>query len=92
MKVDVVVNERSDVWLVHDTPFIETVKWAEFDMDMKKLYLILLSGRQQELGFPVPKELERAMKKARQLFLILMHDSSVKDCASIPLMVRGHNN
>ena len=89
MNVEIVINEKADVWLLHSAAFAETIKWAEYDLDLNKLYLVLLSGRQQEIGFPIPDKLANNLKNAAQLFLIQMTDEKIADCGVVPLFVRG---
>ncbi len=88
MKVDILVNENSQVWLLYDQPFAETVKWAEYDLDVNKVYLILLSGRQHELGLVIPDEMRALLRDGSQIYMVQMQDKKILDCGMIPLMVR----
>jgi hypothetical protein len=87
-KMDLLVNEKSDIWLLYDQPFAETVKWAEYELSLNKIYLGLLSGRQQELGLVIPKEMADLLKDGRQIYLVHMRDKNMLDCGAVPLMVR----
>jgi hypothetical protein len=87
-KLDLLVNEKSDIWLLYDLPFAETVKWAEYECALNKIYLVLLSGRQQELGLVIPAEMADFLKNGHQIYMVQMQDKKILDCGSIPLMVR----
>jgi hypothetical protein len=87
-KLDLLVNEKSDIWLLYDRPFSETVKWAEYDLELNKIYLVLLSGRQQEVGLVIADEMADLLKKGRQMYLVHMKDKSIADCGMVPLIVR----
>ena len=89
MKVDILVNEQSEIWLLYDTPFAETVKWTEYDLDTNKVWLVLLSGRQQELGLVIPREMRDFLQYGHQIYLVQMQDKKIADCGIVPLMVRG---
>jgi hypothetical protein len=82
------VNEKSDIWLLHDRPFTEAVKWAEYDLELNKMYLILLSGRQQEVGLVIPDEMVNPLRQGKQVYLVQMQDKTMVDCGAVPLMVR----
>ncbi len=89
MTVDLLVNEKSEIWLLYDKPFKETIKWAEYDLDLNKINLVMVSGRQQELGFVVPDDMQGDLQYGREIYLIQMNDKKVTDCGTVPLMVRG---
>lgn len=87
MGVDLVVNEKSDIWLLHDKPFAEIVKWIEFHQDLNKVILIMASGKQQELGMVVPEDIAKDLRHGRQIYLVHMQDKKISDCGMVPLMV-----
>lgn len=89
MHADIVVNEKSDVWLLHDKAFTETIKWAEFDMEDNKVFLIMASGRQQELGIVIPDAMRLHLQDASVFYLIHLHQKKVRDCGVVPFVVRN---
>jgi hypothetical protein len=89
MMVDIVVNEKSQVWLLHDLPFAEIVKWAEYDLDYNKVILVMLSGRQQELGIVIPTEMRDYLQHGRQIYIVQMQGTTITDFSIVPLMTHG---
>lgn len=89
MNVEVIVNDQGDVWVLHDMPFAETVKWAEYDLDYDKVWLVLLSGRQQELGLTLPDNVRTWLRHGRAIFLVHMKDGQVADSGRVSLIVRS---
>lgn len=88
MMVDIIINENSDVWILHDKSFTEVVKWAEYDLGDNKLVLVLLSGKMQELGIRIPNEMREYLRYGQKIFLVQMQNKKIADCGQIPLLVR----
>ncbi len=89
MLVDLVVNEKSQIWLIYNKPLGEVVKWVEYDLDLKRVHLVMISGRQQNLGLVIPARMETYLQRGRQIYMMQMKGKKILDCGLVPLMVRG---
>lgn len=88
MKVTLVANSESKLWLIHDRPFNDIVVWAEYDIDSASLSLIMRDGRVQPLGMTIHAPARKVMRQTRQLFTMLVKDEQVLDTYILPLLVR----
>ncbi|MDB5490755.1 MAG: hypothetical protein JWO78_604 [Micavibrio sp.] len=88
MKVTLVANTESRLWLIHDRPFNDTIVWAEYDIDSATLSLIMRDGRVQPLGLTIHPPARKVMRHTRQLFTMLVKDEQVHDSYILPLLVR----
>lgn len=88
MNVDLMVNEDSKLWVIHDKPFPDILIWAEYDADMASLSLIAKDGKIIDLGMKIHQPLRKYMLSARQLFTMRMQDGKIDDCYVLPLIVR----
>lgn len=90
MPVDLLVNENCDVYLLHGSVLAEPVKWAEYDIDDRRVTLVYLSGKQQGLGITVPDEMQDYMQDGKLLTLLHVQDDAIKDYGMVPLIVRRY--
>lgn len=92
MKVDLVINPDSKVWLLHDKRFPDIVMWAEYDVDSASLTLVMRDGKTQDLGMKIHPPMRKYLRAARQLFTVLLKDEKIADTYILPLLVRetGH--
>lgn len=88
MKVDLVINPESKVWLLHDQRFQDYVMWAEYDVDAASLTLVLRDGRMQELGMKIHAPLRKYLRAARQLYTVRVENAKIADSYILPLLVR----
>jgi hypothetical protein len=92
MQVTLVANEQARLWLIHNQSFNDIVAWAEYDADSASMSLIMRDGRVQPLGLPLTEHARKVLRRARQLFTMLVNNETVHDAYVLPLLVRetGH--
>lgn len=88
MKVDLVISPESDVWMAHDKPLPEVLKWIEYDLDLENLILVSVSGKIQDFGMKVPPAMKKYLRKATHIFAIYQAEDHIKDMSRVPLVVR----
>lgn len=88
MKVDLVINPKSKVWLLHDKRFTDIVMWAEYDVDSASLCLVMKDGKTQDLGMKIHPPMRKYLRAARQLFTVLLENEKMVDTYILPLLVR----
>lgn len=89
MKVDLLVNEQSQVWLLHDQPFSGILRWAEYDAGTDTVTLIMDSGQIQEVGLPLSAPMRELLAGATLLHAILMGEKYIKDVYRVPLVAKS---
>lgn len=88
MDVSLIVNERSEVWLIHTKRLPDILMWAEYDIELRTLTLVFQDGKQQDIGFRVHDDICPLMMKSRQLFLMHLQGDQIVDSGIMPLLVR----
>lgn len=88
MKVDILVNEKSDIWLLYDTAFREVVRYAEYDLDDNRVVLVTVTGKQQELGLVIPDPVRDELRRGAWMYLVQMKGKDIADFGLIPFIVR----
>lgn len=88
MKADLVINPDSDVWLIHDRPLPELMKWIEYDIELETLILVAVSGKIQGFGQKVAPAMKKYLRKAKQVYLIRSEAGVIHDMGVLPLIVR----
>jgi hypothetical protein len=88
MKVDLVMNPDSKVWILHDKPFPDILMWAEYDIDSASLTLVYRNGKTQELGLKIHAPMRKYLRSARQLFTMRLEGDQIVDTYVRPLLVR----
>ncbi len=89
MKADLVINPESDVWLIHDRPLPEVMKWIEYDIEMESLILVSLSGKIQSFGMKVPPAMKKYLRKGQHIYVIRQDEHGIQDMSIVPLVVRA---
>ncbi len=89
MKVDLVLNPESDVWMIYERPLPEVMKWIEYDIEMESLILVSLSGKIQGFGMKVPPAMKKYLRKAKQVYAVRQDDNGIQDMSIVPLVVRA---
>ncbi len=89
MKVDLVLNPDSDVWMIYERPLPEVMKWIEYDIEMESLILVSLSGKIQNFGMKVPPAMKKYLRRARQVYAIRQDEGGIQDMSIVPLVVRA---
>lgn len=88
MKVDIAISPESDVWIIHNQPLPEPLKWIEYDLDLESLTLVSLSGKIQDSGMKVPASIKKFLRRAKEVSVVYQGDEYVKDMCIVPLLVR----
>ena len=89
MTVDLMVNERGNIWVLHDKPLPMILNWAEYDADLATLTFVAQDGEALELGMTIHKPLQKPMSLAREIYVVLMSGEEIKDMYILPLTVRN---
>ena len=92
MKVDLVLNPESDVWMIYERPLPEVMKWIEYDIEMESLILVSLSGKIQSFGMKVPPAMKKYLRHAKQVYAVRQDDGGIQDMSIVPLVVRAELN
>ena len=92
MKVDLAVSPKSDVWMVHEHPLPEIMKWVEYDIELATLTLVSISGKIQDFGMKVPPAMKKYLSRATQIYAIHQGETEIKDMSVVPLVVRDPLN
>lgn len=89
MNVNLVVNDASEAILLHDKQFPFPINWAEYDKDLRKLYLISYKGTPLELGISIPDKLGKKLEKNMHFKTALIQNETLADFYYLPFIVRG---
>jgi hypothetical protein len=89
MGVAFMVNERGNIWIVHNKPLPVILNWVEFDVDLSSITLISQDGQVIDLGMKVQKALQKPMMQAREIYIVYMVQEEVKDLYILPLTLCG---
>lgn len=90
MHLELMVNDDSQVWLLHDKPFSGILKWVEYDEDTNLMTLVTEDGMSQNLGIVIPEKIGQLLLSSQQLTALLMnYEGQVGDFYIVPLMARG---
>ncbi|NCC21491.1 MAG: hypothetical protein EOM26_03405 [Alphaproteobacteria bacterium] len=89
MKVDLAVNSKGEVWVLHTRPFPGILLWAEYDADTEAVTLCMEDGKIQELGIKVNQQVGKFLLRAKRVFTILTDGKKIEDMYLVPLLVRN---
>lgn len=92
MKVDLVLNPDSDVWMIYERPLPEVMKWIEYDIEMESLILVSLSGKIQSFGMKVPAAMKKYLCRAKRVYAVRQDEGGIQDMSIVPLVVRAALN
>ena len=87
MNVDLMVNERGNIWVLHDQPLPVTLDWAEYNAARNTLRLIAQDGQVIEAGIYIPEDLQKTMRMAREIYVVSLSGQDIVDMYVMPLMV-----
>lgn len=88
MGIDVMVNEKGQVWVAHDKPFEYPVLWIEYDRDVNELNFMMRGGRIQEFGVRINKKMGDVLARGRKAWLVRIVNKKIEDLGEVPLLVR----
>lgn len=92
MRVEFLANLEGGVWVLHDKPLPDILKWVDYDVDAGTVTLAMQTGKTQPLGLGVPKSMVDRLKKANEISVILVQEKKVQDFALVPLNIIGSSN
>ena len=70
MAVDIVINEKGKVWIMHEYPLARRLMWIEYDMDLNKLTLITKDGIVQDIGMPIKPLVSKYLRKVTSVSVL----------------------
>lgn len=88
MKIDILVNEKSQVWFCYDRPLPDLVLWIEYDLDVGSLTFVMRGGKVADYGELILPEVRTYLKKADTAFLIYMEDKKIQDIGAVKIVTR----
>lgn len=88
MEIDLVVNEKSQVWICHDKPLPHGVDWVEYDVDLGTVTLVGRGGVMYDYGEIIRPELRTYLKKATFAYVIYMKDGDMQDMREVKVVTR----
>lgn len=88
METALVMNERGQIWLLHNKQFPAVLNWAEYDAEKKSLTFISHDGRLIDMGVTVQSQFHDSLMKSRNISTMLLHDGQVCDFYILPLVSR----
>jgi len=88
IKVDLVLNEKGRIWVLHDRPFPDVLEWIEFDADTNDLTFVTAKGKIQNLGIVIPRSFRKYIKRANFLNTMQINGDKIEDAGIIPLVSR----
>lgn len=90
MAVDVAVNEKSGVWVLHDRPFESDIRYIEYRAASAELIFHGNNGRTWPLGMKVPARTQRKMQNAARADLYYIPDGKrIEGYKRVPLIQRS---
>lgn len=89
MNIDVVVNRDHKVWVLHDRPFPDYLEWIEFDAATGAMTFIAAGGKLQDLGMTIHPPMDKYVKEAKEVCVMMIRDGAVRDMGMVPLTVQG---
>ena len=88
MKFEVLINEKSQVWIFHDTVLPGRLAWVEFDPVRGVLELISHDMRHGILYADVPPGLHARMRAANMAYLYLTDGDKIAGFQKAPMQIR----
>ena len=86
MKVDFMFNDKG-VWILHDKPLPEILKWVEYDVEKGTVILNTAEGRTQELGLAIPVKAAARLRKSVEISVMLVKNGQIADMTIVPLNI-----
>ncbi len=89
MKVDMLFNKGGGVWIFHDRPLPDILKWIECDAEAGTVTMVMASGKVQELGMKLQGSQGAYLSAACEARVMLAANGQVTDLAIVPVITRG---
>ena len=88
MGIDVVANDKGEIWIMHDTPFKGMLNWVEYDLDDGGITFVKDSGIVQDLGMKIQQPIRKVLKKVNKVFTMCIEDGKIQDFSIAVLAIR----
>ncbi len=88
MDVDVIINEKSQIWVMHDKPFPRRLDWVEYDMDDDSLTFVTKGGKVQDLGMKIQPAIRSLMAKSNNLYTMCVQDGKISNFFMVVIAIR----
>lgn len=88
MNIDVTVNDKSEVWVIHDQAFPDYLEWVEFDVESGVMTFVTPGGKIQDLGLTIHPPMSNYVARAKDVCAIWVQDKEICDINLVPLTVR----
>ena len=87
MRVDVLANATDGIWVLHDKPLPDILKWVDYDPLAETMSLAYQDGRTQEIGLIIGKAMAAKFSGFSEITVMLMEEGLVADFAMVPLNI-----
>lgn len=87
MKASLVVDQQSNVWLLHDKPFTGVLKWMEYDVPKASMVLVMADGTTQDIGLTINKKMGECLENAQKAYTFLTDGEKIRDMYMVPIIV-----
>ena len=74
--VEIAVDERYRILVLHNKSFVKDIAWFEFDIKNTTLDFVLDNGETRGFGMKLKPEIARYMQNAHQILRIQMDDDT----------------
>lgn len=88
MKIDILVNEKSQVWFCYDRPMPDLVLWIEYDLDIGSLTFVMRGGKVADYGELILPEVRTYLKHADTAYLVHIKDKKIQDMGAVKIVTR----
>ncbi len=88
MRFEILVNEKSQIWIFHDKALPYRLAWIEFDLTREVLELIPHDRGNGILYTDVPAALSARIRKAGLVYLYLTDGDKISGFQKIPIKTR----
>ena len=88
MLAELVVNEKGEIWILHDKQLPGILLWVEFDTIDDSITLCMEDGKIQKLGITVNRQMKKSVMKARKVYTMLTDGKTIQDMYLVPIVVR----
>ena len=85
-RINFLFNKEGGVWLLHDKPLPDTLKWVEYDTQKETVTLVTRDGRISDLGVRIPADKSFYLERAMEVTTLLMDQGRVADFAIVPMV------
>ena len=86
MGVEMIVNPEGGMMIIISKDIPETYWWAEYDVDLKQLYFVTISGKIQGLGIKIHDVFEELMTQTKDV-RIVKYNKRLNNLVGVPYVV-----